>query len=89
MALYFFCALFPVLLLLLISLGQSSGGSEWRGVLPPDASALMTQTIQQLNARAVLGAGARKALLVAGSAFHVRADDFSKYLGLIALAATV
>src|SRR5947209_10935905 len=67
MALYFFFALFPVLLLLLILLSQSaSGGSEWRGallasfkqVLPPDASALITQTIQQLNATAVLGTGA-------------------------------
>src|SRR6185437_14907476 len=67
MALYFFFALFPVLLLLLILLGQSAGGgSEWRGalldsfkqVLPPGASALITQTIQQLNATAVLGAGA-------------------------------
>jgi membrane protein len=67
MALYFFFALFPVLLLLLILLGQSGGsGSEWRGalldsfkqVLPPDASALITETIQQLSARAVLGTGA-------------------------------
>jgi membrane protein len=67
MALYFFFALFPVLLLLLILLGKSAGArSEWRDalldsfkqVLPPDASALITQTIQQLNARAVLGTGA-------------------------------
>lgn len=65
MALYFFFALFPVLLLLLILLGQSASGSEWRGalrdsfkqVLPPDASALMTQTIQQISARAVFGLG--------------------------------
>ena len=66
MALYFFFALFPVLLLLLILLGKIGGGSEWRGalldsfkqVLPPDASALITQAIQELNARAVLGTGA-------------------------------
>src|SRR5438067_13534185 len=67
MALYFFFALFPVLLLLLILLGESGGsGSEWRGalldsfkqVLPPDTSALITETIQQLSARAVLGTGA-------------------------------
>lgn len=65
MALYFFFALFPVLLLLLILLGQSASGSEWRGalrdsfkqVLPPDASALITQTIQQISARAVFGLG--------------------------------
>ncbi len=67
MALYFFFALFPVLLLLLILLGGSAGdGSEWRGalldsfkqVLPQDAAALITQTVQQLNAGAVRGAGA-------------------------------
>ncbi len=66
MALYFFFALFPVLLLLLILLGQSASGSEWRRalvdsfgqVLPPDASALVTVTIEQLNATAVLGTGA-------------------------------
>jgi membrane protein len=67
MALYFFFALFPILLLLLILLGRpAGGGSEWRGalldffkqVLPPDASVLMTQTIQQIDARAVFGTGA-------------------------------
>jgi membrane protein len=67
MALYFFFALFPVLLLLLILLGETVGGaSDWRDalldsfkqVLPPDTSALITQTIEQLNARAVLGTGA-------------------------------
>jgi len=67
MGLYFFFALFPVLLLLLILLGKSAGaGPELRGtlvdsfkqVLRPDASALMTRTMEQLNARAVLGTGA-------------------------------
>jgi uncharacterized BrkB/YihY/UPF0761 family membrane protein len=67
MALYFFFALFPVLLLLLILLGETLGGaSDWRDalldsfkqVLPPDTSALISQTIEQLNARAVLGTGA-------------------------------
>jgi membrane protein len=67
MALYFFFALFPILLLLLLLLGKAAGdGSEWRGalgdsfkqVLPPDVSALMTQTIQQISARAVFGTGA-------------------------------
>lgn len=66
MALYFFFALFP-LLLLLILLGKAAGGtSDWRDalrdsfkqVLPPDASALITQTIRQLSATAVFGAGA-------------------------------
>src|SRR5438067_2467697 len=74
MALYFFFALFPVLLLLLILLGESDGSrSEWRGalldsfkqVLPPDASALITETIQQLSARAVLGTGAILAGVIA------------------------
>jgi membrane protein len=67
MALYFFFALFPVLLLLLILLGGTVGGvSDWRDalldcfkqVLPPDASALMMQTIQQISVGSVLGAGA-------------------------------
>jgi len=66
MALYFFFALFPVLLLLVILLGQSARGSEWRGalldsfkqVLPSDASALITQTIQQISAKAAFGTGA-------------------------------
>jgi len=67
MALYFFFALFPILLLLLILLDRSPGeGSEWRDalrdsfnhVLPPDASVLVTQTIQQISARAVFGTGA-------------------------------
>src|SRR5205823_14180300 len=67
MALYFFFALFPVLLLLLILLGKTAGGaSDWRDalldclkqVLPPDASALMMQTIEQISVGAVLGNGA-------------------------------
>jgi len=67
MGLYFFFAFFPVLLLLLILLGEAvGGGSEWRAalvdsfrqVLPPEASALIAQTIQEQNARAILGAGA-------------------------------
>jgi membrane protein len=74
MALYFFFALFPVLLLLLILLGKIGGGeSEWldafldscKQVLPPDASVLIAQTVQQLNARAVLGSGAVLAAIYA------------------------
>jgi membrane protein len=66
MALYFFFALFPLLLLLLMLLAKTVGGaSDWRDalldsfrqVLPPDASVLITDTIEQLNARAVLGTG--------------------------------
>lgn len=64
---YFFFAIFPVLLLLLIFLSKSAGaGSELRAalldsfkqVLPPDASALIATTIRQLNAKALLGHGA-------------------------------
>jgi hypothetical protein len=68
LAFYFFFAIFPALLLLIILLGKSAGaGSELRGalldsfkqVLPPDASALIAKTIWQLNKREnVLGAGA-------------------------------
>jgi membrane protein len=73
MALYFFFALFPVLLLLLILLGWSASGSEWRQalldsfkqVLPPDASALLAATIQQLSATAVFGTGAIVAAIYA------------------------
>jgi membrane protein len=73
LALYFFFALFPVLLLLIL-LGRSAGaGSELLGafvdsfeqVLPPDASALVANTTRQLNERAVLGAGAILAGVVA------------------------
>jgi len=74
LAFYFFFAIFPVLLLLLVALGASAGaGSEllgalldsFRQVLPPDASALVATTIRQLNASAVLGAGAIVAVVVA------------------------
>src|SRR6185437_14930419 len=73
MALYFFFALFPMLLLLLILLGESASGSEWRQalldsfkqVLPRDASDLLTATVQQLSVTAVLGVGAIVAALYA------------------------
>jgi len=67
LAFYFFFAMFPVLLLVVILLGRSTGaGSELlrvlldssKQVLPPDASALVMNTTRQLNVRAVLGAGA-------------------------------
>ncbi len=67
LAFYFFFALFPLLLLLLILLRQGSVfGSGWRRalidslqqVLPPDASALVVQTVGELNARAMVGGGA-------------------------------
>ena len=64
---YFFFTIFPVLLLLLIFLSKSAGtGPEMRStlldsfkqVLPPDASALLAKTMQQLNVTAMLGSGA-------------------------------
>jgi membrane protein len=67
LAFYFFLAMFPVLLLLVILLGRPTGaGSGLLGVLldssnqvlPPDASALVKNTTRQLDVRAVLGAGA-------------------------------
>jgi membrane protein len=67
LAFYFFFALFPALLLLLMFLDKLPGiGSELRGtllgsfkqVLPLDASALIANTMQQLNVTAVKGAGA-------------------------------
>jgi membrane protein len=67
LAFYFFFALFPALLLLLISFSISAaGGSTGRAallgsfaqVLPPAASELIAKTVQELNARAVLGRGA-------------------------------
>jgi membrane protein len=66
LAFYFFFALFPALLLLLVFLTMSPAASVGRGalrdsftqVLPSGASDLIAKTVQQLNARAVLGAGA-------------------------------
>ena len=71
LAYYFFFALFPALLLLLVLLAMSPAAAEGRGalldsftqVLPSGASDLMAKTVQQLNARAVLGGGA----IVAGA----------------------
>ena len=70
LAFYFFFAMFPVLLLLVILLGRSTGAQlapdlsllgvlldSSKQVLPPDASALVANTTRQLNVRAVLGAG--------------------------------
>lgn len=74
LAFYFFFALFPTLLLLLILFSKSGAtGSEWRGalldsiqlVLPPDVATLIRKLTQQLNARAVLGKGALPAAVSA------------------------
>ena len=70
LAFYYFLSMFPVLLLLLIWLdkfaGAGSTGSNlrdtllgfFRQVLPREASELMAKTVGQLNAGAVIGAGA-------------------------------
>lgn len=67
LAFYFFFAVFPVMLLLLILLEKVPGaGPELRSalldsfgqVLPPETAALVSKTIWELNARAVLGTGA-------------------------------
>jgi len=70
LAFYYFLSMFPVLLLLLIWLdkfaGAGSTGSNlrdtllgaFRQVLPREASELMAKTVGQLNAGAVMGAGA-------------------------------
>lgn len=67
LAFYYFLGIFPAILLLLILLNTSAGtGSELRGTLldsfrqivPTQASALITRTTGELNAKAVIGAGA-------------------------------
>jgi membrane protein len=71
LAFYFFFALFPTLLLLLVFLGMAPAAAGGRvalldfftQILPPGASALVSQTVQQISARAVLGNGA----IVAGA----------------------
>ena len=66
LAFYFFFAVFPVLLLLLMCFSNSAMGGPWRDalregfaqVLPPDSAVLMGKTIEQLNARISVGMGA-------------------------------
>jgi membrane protein len=74
LAFYYFLSVFPALLLLLLLLDTfANKGSELRNTLldsvrqivPPEASALITTTTGQLNARAVIGYGALWAALSA------------------------
>jgi membrane protein len=67
LAFYYFLGMFPAILLLLLLLDTFAGtGSELRNmlldsfqqILPRGASALITKTTGELNARAVIGAGA-------------------------------
>ena len=71
---YYFLALFPALLLLLILLDKfADTGSELRStlldslrqILPHEASAMMSNTIGELNQKAVIGTGAITAALSA------------------------
>jgi membrane protein len=71
---YYFLAMFPALLLLLILLDKFAGtGSElrstlldsFRQLLPHETAALMSRTIGELNQNAVIGAGAITAALSA------------------------
>ncbi len=72
LAFYFFFAIFPAFLLLLILLARFAGaGSDLFGalldsfnqVLPPDAAALIASTTRQLSGSAIPGAGAVVAAL--------------------------
>jgi membrane protein len=67
LAFYYFLSLFPVLLLLLILFDKLAGtGSNlldtllgaFQQILPRQASALIAKTVVELNAGAVIGAGA-------------------------------
>ena len=74
LAFYYFLGIFPALLLLLVLLRTFAGtGSDLRNTLldsmqqivPQDASALIAKTTGELNARALIGAGALWAALCA------------------------
>jgi len=92
LAFYYFLSMFPVLLLLLILIAKfvsaGSTGSHLRDtllgafqqVLPREASALMAKTVDQLNAGAVIGAGAVYAGL--GSAWGALNGTWAMMAGL-------
>lgn len=70
LAFYFFFALFPVLLLLIMLAKSGNVGPDWRRtllgifaqVLPRNAAAVVARTVRQLNGQARLGVGAISAL---------------------------
>jgi membrane protein len=75
LAFYYFLGIFPAMLLLLLMFNAfANAGSElrntlldsFRQILPEEVSALMTRTIGELNASAVVGPGALWAGLGAG-----------------------
>jgi membrane protein len=89
LAFYYFLSLFPVLLLLLIVLDKLvSTGSHLRDtllgafqqILPREASALIAKTVGELNAGAVIGAGAVWAGL--GSAWGALNGTWAMMTGL-------
>jgi membrane protein len=89
LAFYYFLGMFPAILLLLLLLDTFAGaGSELRNMLldsfqrivPPGASALITKTTGELNARAVIGAGALWA--AAGAAWATLNGTWAMMTGL-------
>jgi membrane protein len=89
LAFYYFLSLFPVLLLLLILFDRLAGtGSNLRDtllgafqqILPREASALIAKTVAELNAGAVIGAGAVAAGL--GSAWGALNGTWAMMTGL-------
>jgi membrane protein len=92
LAFYYFLSMFPVLLLLMIVLdkfaGTGSTGSGLRDtllgafqqILPREASELVAKTVDQLNAGAVIGAGAIYAGL--GSAWGALNGTWAMMAGL-------
>src|ERR1700733_14436020 len=89
LAFYYFLSLFPVLLLLLILFDKLAGtGSNlldtllgaFQQILPRQASALIARTVGELNAGAVIGAGAVSAGL--GSAWGALNGTWAMMAGL-------
>jgi len=89
LAFYYFLGIFPAILLLLLLLDTfAKTGSELRNtlldsfqqIMPWDASALITKTTGELNARAVVGAGALWAAL--GAAWATLNGTWAMMTGL-------
>jgi membrane protein len=92
LAFYYFLSMFPVLLLLLILLDKFGRGANtgsnlrdtllgvFQQILPRDASALLARTVGELNAGAVIGAGAVSAGL--GSAWGALNGTWAMMAGL-------
>jgi len=83
LAFYYFLGMFPAVLLLLLLLDTLGGsGSNLRDMLldsfgqivPLGASALITKTTGELNARAAIGVGALWAAVLSGFALSIRTE---------------